>query len=683
MCIITLTRIFHLTYQYPTLVREVTTPSLPAFITSTLNLVSVKLSSGPSRSLKSNTPLLEPVLHALAELIARHPTIFRSFSAQIHSLLVVVLGSGSCSFFPKPVVDLAERLFVSLHFCAPKNTSGDEWRNAIGLTISSIHRTADNVFRAVVEHWESVDPNYRQTTKPADYSREVGDEGSDPLGLPGWQGLHSGVARLIGLLRLLSGFLSTPTASTVAIPFGHILDVTTRLTSVTAPLDDANAQLNLQIGREERDSLATELPRVHAACNDLSLEVVDVLGLGMLPAAQNVLEQTLWVFRAECSSSDLRRSTYDLIASLLSLMGSSLTKQNTSALAKVIRFCCSDLSPSESNLSWADSSTDSKDKSKAKQMTTNADSFLNPTLKQSSPKSTSSFPCLSRAASKLLSMTLMRVPSEYLSPSIRSEIDRTVILTAGKKAMLASVLNPIPAIKGRGAGSSILPFLTRRYPSEMEVEGLIRPRMPVITNAADAAGYTDSDDEEEDDVPNSMEHGPSDDTARLNTFLAARPGVQPAEAGITQPEPTSNKRGYTEESDTKLPAASSTAPEERREEGQIKKARFEENTQLPAETSSQKQSSVPVTATPGPSIQEPVVTATPASLPQQPTTSVVDTTTPARTDPPMPMASAARENPLASQSAQAATGVEDESDDEMPTLNAEPDTDDEDEDMED
>src|SRR5699024_3109717 len=136
-------------------------PSLPTFITSALNLVSTKLSSEPARKLKPNTPFLETVLHALLALMPRHPTVFRPFSAQIHSLLVVIIGSPSSGFFSGSEVDLAEQLYVSLHNCAPKNTSGEEWKNAVKLTISSIHRTVDHVFRAVVEQWESVDRSLR------------------------------------------------------------------------------------------------------------------------------------------------------------------------------------------------------------------------------------------------------------------------------------------------------------------------------------------------------------------------------------------------------------------------------------------------------------------------------------------------------------------------------------------
>lgn len=129
MCIVTLTRIFHLTYQYPTLVREITTPHLPGFITAALNLVSalVKLPSGSSRKAKPNTPFMETVLHAVLELVPRHPTIFRPFGPQLRSLLAEILGCSSPAYFPEPVIDVAEQLFASLHKCAPKDKAGTGW----------------------------------------------------------------------------------------------------------------------------------------------------------------------------------------------------------------------------------------------------------------------------------------------------------------------------------------------------------------------------------------------------------------------------------------------------------------------------------------------------------------------------------------------------------------------------
>ncbi|OGM50159.1 hypothetical protein ABOM_001129 [Aspergillus bombycis] len=648
MSIIALTRIFHLTYQYPTLVREITTPSLPSFITSALNLISVKPSSEPIRKLKPHSPFLETVLNALGELIARHPTIFRPFSAQIHSILQAIIGSTS-PIFPQTALASAERLFISLHHCAPKNTSGEEWKNASQMTITSIHGAADYVFRGVVEQWESVDPALRQASRPQNFSREVSDGGLDTLGLAGWQGLDSGVNRLVVLLQMLSTCLTTATASMVPIPIGHILDLTSRLTAVVIPSDGRDIQANPQISRSEREHLFAELPRIHVACMELLQTLVKTLETGAIPVTQTILEQTLWVYRAEKFSREIRVSAYDLVQTLLTRMGPSLTKQSLTSLTDLIRASCHDLlPPTHGQSASARASSDAKGKAKSNHTTANADSFLNPMLKQGRQSNMSSFSNLTRAASELLAGVLTHAPTEYLSPSLRAEIDRTIILTSDKHTMLASVLNPVPAVKGRGVSASILPFLARSFPAEMEVEALIKPRMPVLTNAPGIGGYADMEEDEEEDSP-----APVSGTAPESTGF-----LQPSSTPILHHDmmdtdvshkaaPALTKRSLAEDSKPQLPTLGSTG-------SQPSLDRASPSTFTGTAAVSVPSSSANVTSAPPPRV---------ASM-NAPSTATVGG----------PLSGSA-----VAQTTLADTG-EDDSEDDLPALNIDPDTEDEDED---
>ncbi|GES66887.1 rRNA processing/ribosome biogenesi [Aspergillus terreus] len=658
MCIITLTRIFHLTYQYPTLVREITTPSLPGFITSTLNLISVKPSSDPARTLKTNTPFLEIVLHTFSELIARHPTIFRPFTAQIHSVLQTIISATSPTF-PEPVVDLAERLFVLLHVCAPKNSSGEEWRKACQMAIYSVHDTAHHVFRAVIEQWESVDLSLRQTAKQLNYSQEMGSLEPDALGLSGWQGLDSGVNRLILLLRLLSRFLTTATASTVVIPVGSILDLTSRLTALTVPSDAKDVQANPQISRSERDGLFTELPRIHVACIDLLSTLVGVLEIGAVSIAQTILEQTLWVFRAEKSIREVRSSMYNLVRTLLARMGPSMTKQSVSSLTVLLKSCCSDiLPPVHEQPAVAKTSS-----SKSNQSTANADSFLNPSLKQGrNIDASSSFPSLRKAACELLPAVLTHLPIEYLSPALRAEIDRTIILTSEKEAMLASVLNPVPATQGRGVTASIIPFLAQSYGADMEVEALIRPRMPVLMNTGGLASYNDVDEEEEEEE--SVSTMAPRTAAESSGFL--QPSAPPIlQENLTSTEPipnrpqSANKRTHA---DDPVHAAVFSTPAKREENVQTKKPRVETDVTTATQPSLSQASPATFSGTAAISV---------------PTSSTTSTTAPQvqATAPPSTVNSGLSSGAATVVAAEAA---EDESDDDLPALNIDPDTDDED-----
>ncbi|EEH46070.2 uncharacterized protein PADG_02220 [Paracoccidioides brasiliensis Pb18] len=503
LCLITLTRIFQLAYPYQTLVREITTPSLPTFITSCLNLVSVKLAGVQTRQLKKNTPLLETVLHAFVELLPRHPTIFRPFSSQIHGLTLSLIGS-----FARPDslsdsnVSLAKQLFIALHQCAPKNTGGEEWLKACRSTISSIHQTSDHFFRGVVEQWESVDASLRQSSRPRNYDLPVGDDGPDALGLPGWHGIYAGGERLESLLKLLVGFVSMPTNSTVSMPIGSILDLSNRLLSVTYPSFDGEdssqggTELNPEITREEKEGLWAELPKLHIATMNLLRVIVERFGLGSVAIAQSCLDQTLWMFEVESSNINVRTIAYQVLNAILPIIGPSMTKSGVLSLASLVRCGCQDVLPfTTDRVVGIGQPLSGKAVSKPNPTTGNVDSFLSRNLTTTNCTE-HPFPNLKAAAADLLTRFLSFVPTEHIPPSLRAEIDRTAIVTNNESFMMASVLNPVTMTSSRHKTPSIMPFLARSHPDRAGVEALLRPRMPVLMGAA-ISSIIDLEDEDE------------------------------------------------------------------------------------------------------------------------------------------------------------------------------------------
>ena len=663
MCIITLTRIFHLTYQYPTLVREITTPHLPAFLNAALNLVATlqKVQGGLIREPKPSTPFMETVLHAILELVPRHPTIFRPFASQIRSLVTSVLSFQPPVFYPEPVIDVAEQLLVSLHKCAPKDKSGSSWNEDCRSTIVSAHRSADFVLRSIKEQWESVDSTL--TAPRQNYNKGVSMDAPDDLGLHSWKGMHAGADRLIALLQILSGFISMPSATAVALPLGPILDLTSRLNSVTVPTgaeaSSSGVQVNPQIGREEREMLYAELPRIHVACMDVLAHVVIVLENSAAPITQTMVEQVTWVFRNERFSRDVRMAAYDLLSSLVYVNGSAMTKQSVTPIIPVIRACCSDLLPVPGDSAVeAKAQSGPKSKSKQGQSAINADSFLNPNLqKAGQSQNAHRFPDLERAASELLQSVLAYVPSELLA-SVRTDIDRTIILTADKGAMLASVLNPIPAIKGRAAGASIIPFLVQAHSDQMEVEALVRPRMPILMTAPELDSFADEEDEEDEEENEEMADEPYHVTSKASDFLK-----EPvATATVTQkaePAAPLHKRTYVDETTTQ-PASLASAS---KEPVQTKKARFEKNVYSNT-VPSMNQPSAMITQVSSSISQPAKIEATSGPKPVQVTSQVSSTS-------------------VAPQAPAEVSAAVDDSDDELPTLNMDPDTEDEDDDDED
>ncbi|OJD23437.1 hypothetical protein ACJ73_05212 [Blastomyces percursus] len=509
LCLITLTRIFRLTYPYQTLVREITTPSLPTFITSCLNLVSVKPVAGQARQPKRITPLLETVLHVFLELLPHHPTIFRPFSSQIHGLILPLVGSFSApSSLSKSRVRLAQQLFIALHQCAPKNTSGEEWLKACRATISSIHQTSDHLFRAVVEQWESVDNSLRQASRSKNYNRPVGDDSPDALGSLTWQGIYAGTEKLESLLKLLTEFVTMPTSSTISMPLGSILDLTNRLVSATPPpLDDDASQhgteINPEVGREERECLWAELPKLHVATLDLLRAIVERFGLGSISIAHTCLDQTLWTFEAESGNVNIRIGVYQMLKAVILVIGPSITRAGVTSLASIIRSACQDLLPSSENKAvGANQPLSAKPAAKPNPTTSNVDSFLN-----LNPKATigaeHSFPGLKGAAEDLLTSLLTALPTEHTPPYLRTEIDRTAIITKSESIMMASVLNPVPATSSRCNTPSIIPFLARCCPETPGVESLLRPRMPVLIRPSQPSEWELANEEDESN-PKSM-----------------------------------------------------------------------------------------------------------------------------------------------------------------------------------
>ncbi|KAK2765993.1 hypothetical protein FQN54_007508 [Arachnomyces sp. PD_36] len=552
LCIITLTRIFHLTHDYQTLVREITTPTLPSFITACMNAVSIKSPSEPTRKLRQKTPLLRTVLHALLELIPRHPTIFRPFSSQIHSLILPFVVSTLSTTHPdaESVVILSQQLFISLHHCAPKNTASDEWAAACKSTVHSIHQTADHLFRAIVEQWESTDATRNQTPKPKSRTEVVGDDGPDPLGMPGWRGLRDGAERLRSLLKLLAHFVSIRTNSAVFVPLGLILDLTSRLNSITVPFEDADglqnaAQYNPEISKEEREDLLTELPSIHVETLNLLSRLAGTFGGGIASISQDIVEQTLWVFEAERFSKDVRASTYQILNSLLPIFGPSISKSTMSSLSLAMRSCCYDLSlTSMAGNPEEHHNPESRAKPNGRGATGNADSFLAPKSADLTAKVVDPCPGLTTAASRLLPSVLHYLPIEHISSHLRTEIDRTAILTNNRNVMLASVVNPGPAVKGKRENPSIAPFLARSHPGELEVESFLRPRMPILLRGHQLGGKLF--DAEKSDVGDAENAVPSRITASGNMFMD-NSGVSSTTTVPQEPEPVStnrNKRSY-------------------------------------------------------------------------------------------------------------------------------------------
>lgn len=481
LALVTITRIFSLTRHYPTLVREITTPLLPAFITACMTLGSLHPSQSGQDVGARSSPHLETVLHCLLRLIPDHPSTFRPFASKLHTTLVKFIGDQSK---PDHVSRLAQSILVTLHFCAPKNTSGDEWLNACQAVITSIHGIADEILRAVIEDWQPSTGSHRQATMRKAYDNVPSSIECDPLGLPPWEGIYHGSKVLVSLVHLLKTFLSQKTSQLVHLPLGLILDLTSRLLYVRLPASGKDGQVSIrfnpEVGREEREDLLVVLPQIHQSTLDLLSSLVELGGQSILPVCHTIVDQCLWAFVPESSSDSVRLSSYELLGNLMPLMGPSFLKDSFKPLSTLIEVCCKDIGPRSHEgmkLNQSESGSHSKPA-----LNGHADSFMQTPSKESAPRQPQ-ISALETAASLLLYRILEYVPAEAIPHSLRAMIDRTAILNDQKRILLASVLNPATKATGQHPTPSIIPFLARTSQDKLEVESLLRPRMPVIRDA--------------------------------------------------------------------------------------------------------------------------------------------------------------------------------------------------------
>ncbi|KAI9818448.1 MAG: hypothetical protein M1827_000507 [Pycnora praestabilis] len=515
LCIITLTRIFLLTHQYQTLVREITTPSLPAFIASCLNLISTSQPT-ETRQVKIQTSFLTAVLEAFCHLLPRHTTLFRPFIPRIRSLLLPLVAPTPSNLSPVTSFEslnvlsrkCAQRLFVLLHYGAPKNLSSEEWTRAIRSTIDNLHDTADQVFRAIFEDWESVVGTVSRSANPNTFGDVVCNPEPDGLLFPSWTGIQGGVERMVGLLELMGDFLAVSSSSTVHLPLGQITDLLTRVLSLTVPAHRSQngwqdgLRLNPEIGKEEREGLWAGLPQIHVGAIAILEVIIYRLDQAFIPLAHGSLDQITWVFEAEAGHESVRIAAYSAVANLLELVGPSLSKTSVSSLSKIICSCCDDLLPLPKPAIPHALRSESKGNKSIQHGTrsVNADSFLAPVPCTEAPISLAVYPHLHDAASHLLPVFFLKFPVQHLSVRLRTQIDRTAILTGHKKAMLASVLNPPPPSKGGKGVSSISPFLAGAFPGDPEVEAILRPRMPIIRTGKKVGEEIGSDEENDEQI---------------------------------------------------------------------------------------------------------------------------------------------------------------------------------------
>ncbi|KAF9872649.1 hypothetical protein CkaCkLH20_09828 [Colletotrichum karsti] len=491
IAVVTLVRIYTLVHEYQTLTREISTPTIPTFFNACLQLIKL-----PTTGERLKTPLVvvETILDAFATLIPLYPTTCRPFNGQIKTAIKPYLAPTSSDgvTIPQSLRRASRHLALSLHYTtAGKTGPTDDWNKLVEEIRKGFHSTADQVFRAVQESWEST----------AAYTRSKVDFDAPPQGadaadqLPPWTGISAGRDRLVGLLQYLADALRYPTKSAVTVPVGALMDVVSRVSLISRNSKsqswDQALETQAAVGREEKEELWAAMPDIHIAALDLLLVLVQRLDHNSLSLAPEIYDNLLLVFRSGINIPSVRLGAYRLLNETLPICGPGLQKLTVETISIVILACCRDIQQETGHVKETKpATTKTAAETKKNGIAANADLFLPSQTSSSDTQSAAAArPVLSadhlEAAETLLAGLLSHLPQRHLKPGLRGLLDQTAVLSRNKAAMLASVLNPY--VNRAGAMyPSILPYLAQQYPHDRGVE-VLRSNIRTSTQAPSPA----------------------------------------------------------------------------------------------------------------------------------------------------------------------------------------------------
>ncbi|KAI1335508.1 rRNA processing/ribosome biogenesis-domain-containing protein [Xylariaceae sp. FL0016] len=480
LCLVTLTRIFNLIHGYPTLVREIVTPRLPGFVTTCLQILKPPVSSKVARAPYS---LKESIFESLSTLVPLYPTTMRQFSGKLKAELrpFLVPTTTDNVLIPTSLRESSRRLTVRLHMTAPKGGDSTEWVKHVEELTKACHTTADQVFRAVQESWES-SIGYRPV--PANFDAEPQGGSEKPEQLPLWVGVQAGSERLIGLLDFISVYLRCRTKAPVTIPISAIVDISARISSIKPPVPGKEKQYSAQMhpaaGREERDNLWAAFPDIQIAVMRMLRVTIQRLQQNYIPVAQETLDQTLQIFASGYHLPEIRSAVFLLVEELLNLSGPTMARTNVEGLGLVIKSCCRDILGAAGHLRRPKQQIPpTQNGYKPKSGSQNADGLLSNKIEDDVVSVNVNAAHLS-AAEALLTALFSHIPQHFLPSSLRAQMLKTAILSCNKAAQVASVLHPSRDRSGR-TPQVILPYLTRQFPHDKTVEILRFNFRPMAT----------------------------------------------------------------------------------------------------------------------------------------------------------------------------------------------------------
>ncbi|KAL9039356.1 MAG: hypothetical protein Q9214_004910 [Letrouitia sp. 1 TL-2023] len=440
--------------------------------------------------------VLTTILEAFCVLLPYHPSVFRPFAGQLRELLRYLLAptpsnvssEGTIEGGGKRILEAtassARRLLVILCSCAPKSTSSQEWVQSLQKVVDQCHRTADLVFRAVIEDLVPSRAIQAENAQRKSFDAIVNEPEGDLLYLPSWIGIHGGIERLQGHIKTLQAFVITTTSSSVAFPLEKVADVAKRVLLVLPPGEaqdelSSSSYINPEVDKEELEVLLVALPRLHVSAVSLIMSLLIRFERGLAASISEILEQILWTFCSQRGHDDVRRAIYDVLSLYLSSFGPTTPRNLASMISNCVETACEDLLPSNATTQkTAQNGINAEQPSENGAPSKSGSSYI------SSTGQTTTFPNASTqikaAARALICSALRDLPNNFLLPTARAQVDVVSVLVDDNKDLLeANTMYP-QWQKQRGEQRTILPFFARKFAGCERVEALTRPRMPSL-----------------------------------------------------------------------------------------------------------------------------------------------------------------------------------------------------------
>lgn len=439
----------------------------------------------------SNVRLLSTVLWAFGKLLPQHPRTFKPFLDQIRALVLSLvsptsmtlpLDSSASSTHGQPCLEIiahrARHVLVLLSIGSSKNASIQEWEKSLSHVIFAAHRTADQVFRGLVEDLDPAmwDDSTQAGMRSLEGICQMLDEESE---WPGWRGINAGLERLNGHLQTVQSYLLFPTLTPVAVPIAKIIGLAERILAILPPSgknskdSSSGTPTKPEISRDEREALWTWLPRLHVSTLNLVVQLMIRLEENSASFHEQVLGATLWTFDHEHTHIEIREAVYRILPLLLARCKPSQHRSVASSLATCLEVCCGDIMPPETDQSLSKGSAVPLDLTSTNH-SRSADGYSKSVDAHPEPSRTSSD--LQEAAISVLCAALQYLPAESIPFPVRCKVDQTAVLVQSERLIQASVLNPA-ARRRRKQQNSVVPFLARQFPQSTGTETLLRPRM--------------------------------------------------------------------------------------------------------------------------------------------------------------------------------------------------------------